>query len=166
MRHTTFLCVATVAGLLGTFVLRANDTFAPPPVQAPAKDHWLGCEDYTCQLVSEQKPIKKTVYECREVPFCLHELPKFGHCECCPECGCVRFKRVLVKKEIVVGYECVTRCVPQPLGKPAPAKEMPPAPVPAPVSADYFRGVDLSGLPQSVIPAPPLPPHAETSLPE
>ncbi|MEX2027564.1 MAG: hypothetical protein WEH44_09685, partial [Pirellulaceae bacterium] len=143
MRHSIFFAI-TIVGLLGTFALRANDTFAPPPVQAPAKDHWLDCEDFTCKLVTEQKPIKKTVYECREVPFCLHELPKFGHYECCPECGCTRFKRVLVKKEIIVGYECVTKCVPEPLGKAAPEKGAPQAPVSAPVAEEYYRGVDIS----------------------
>ncbi|HUE70553.1 MAG TPA: hypothetical protein VMP01_06655 [Pirellulaceae bacterium] len=165
MRYSILFCVATIVGLLGTYVLRANDTFAPPPVQAPAKDYWLACEDYECKLITEQRPIKKTVYECREVPFCLHVLPKFGHCESCPECGCVRFKRVLVKKEVIVGYECVTRCIPHPLGKPGPDKGAQHSPVSAPAADDYYyyRGVDLSGLPQPVIPAPPLPstPHSQ-----
>jgi hypothetical protein len=155
MSHRILLGI--VFALLATVSLRAADVFAPPPAQAPAKEYWDECQDYTCKLVTEQKPIKKTVYECREVPFCLHVLPKFGHCECCPECGCVRFKRVLVKKEVIVGYECVTKCVPGPLGKPIPDKGAPQAPVSAPVTDEYYRGVDLSTLPQAVIPAPPVP---------
>ena len=157
MRHTILVIAATIIGLLGTFGLRASDTFAPPPVQAPGKDAWAVCDDYACQLVTEQKPIKKTVYECREVPFCLHELPKFGHHDCCPQCGCVRFKRVLVKREVIVGYECVTKCVPQPMGKPAPSKDVPQAPL----DPAYFRGADLSSA-APVIPAPPLPPQSQS----
>ena len=72
---------------------------------------------HECQLVPEKKPIKKTVYEVKEVPFCLHKLPPLlGHhrqyCDACRECGCVRYKKVLVKKEVVVGEICTTRCVP------------------------------------------------------
>ncbi len=161
MRYRFLITIVAMLASLPAAFLRAADVVAPLPAQAPAqaaaKDHWEECQDYTCQLLTEQKPIKKTVYECREVPFCLHQLPKFGHCECCPECGCVRFKRVLVKKEIIVGYECVTKCVPQPLGKGIPDKGAPQAPVSAPVSEDYYRGVDLSSLPPAVIPAPPVP---------
>lgn len=159
MRHRIFLSVAILVASLATVAIRANDTFAPPPaqapVQAPAKDAYPECVDYRCKLVTEQKPIKKTVYECREVPFCLHVLPKFGHCDCCPECGCVRFKKVLVKKEIVVGYECVTKCVPEALPPCGPSKGAPQPP--APVASDYYNGGDLTNLPRAAIPAPPIP---------
>ena len=146
MRH--FLPAVFVVLLAGGAVC-ATDLFAPPPaqgpVQAPGKDYCPEHFDYACKIVTEQKPIKKTVYECREVPFCLHCLPKFGHCDCCPACQeCPRYKRVLIKKEIIVGYECVTKCVPEALpcgpSKFGPAAE-PPIPAPVPVSADYFRGV-------------------------
>ena len=69
---------------------------------------------YRCKQVPDNKPIKKTVYECREVPYCLHKLPRLGHGGCCPECeACPRFKKVLVKKEVVVGETCGTKCVPE-----------------------------------------------------
>lgn len=156
MRYTILHAALLMA--MAAVTLRANEFFAPPaqaPAQAPSKDYWPECVDYTCKLVTEQKPIKKTVYECREVPFCLHELPKFGHCECCPQCGCVRFKKVLVKKEIIVGYECVTKCVPEALPPCGPGKGAVQAP--QPVADAYYQGSDLSALPQGVIPAPPVP---------
>ena len=69
---------------------------------------------YRCKQVPDNKPIKKTVYECREVPYCQHKLPRLGHGDCCPECeACPKFKKVLVKKEIVVGETCGTKCVPE-----------------------------------------------------
>lgn len=69
---------------------------------------------YRCKQTPDQKPIKKTVYECREVPYCQHKLPGLFHGECCPECeACPKFKKVLVKKEIVVGETSGTKCVPE-----------------------------------------------------
>lgn len=67
---------------------------------------------YRCVQVPDKKQIKKTVYECKEVPYCVHRLPKFGHCDCCPECeACPRFKKVLVKHDVVVSEFCTTKCV-------------------------------------------------------
>lgn len=70
---------------------------------------------HRCKLVPETKQVKKTVYEVKEVPFCLTKLPPlFGHhrgCDDCPECDCPRYKRVLVKKEIVCEEYCGTKCV-------------------------------------------------------
>jgi hypothetical protein len=162
MPHRLLFSAVLLAASLSTLVLRANDALAPPvqaelqpPVQAaPVKDY-SACLDYQCKLVPEQKPIKKIVYECREVPFCLHVLPKFGHCDSCPECGCVRYKKVLVKKEIIVGYECLTKCVPEVLPPCGPSKGVPQAP--APVTREYYNGGDLTNLPQAAIPAPPVP---------
>lgn len=69
---------------------------------------------YRCKMVPDNKPIKKTVYECKEVPYCEHKLSKFGHCDCCPECqACPKFKKVLIKREIVTGEKCGTKCVPE-----------------------------------------------------
>ncbi len=98
---------------------------------------------YRCKMVPDNKPIKKTVYECREVPYCQHALPRFGQCDCCPECkDCPKFKKVLVKKEIVVGETCGTKCVPEKFVERIPvpcckcgghsAKQAPPAPVVVP----------------------------------
>jgi hypothetical protein len=155
MRHPILLGLVTLLGSLAADPLRANETLAAPPpqapAQAPAKDYWPDCVDYTCKIVTEQKPIKKTVYECREVPFCLHMLPKLGHCDCCPQCGCVRFKKVLIKKEIIVGYECITRCVPEALPPCGPLKSTSAS---APLVGSYYDGGDQTHLPQAVVPPP------------
>lgn len=72
---------------------------------------------YRCKIKTETKPIKKWVYECKLVPYCLHRPSKpFATQDsgCCPACeDCPRFKRVLIKREIVVGEKCETKCVPE-----------------------------------------------------
>lgn len=65
-----------------------------------------------CKLVPDKKPIKKIVYEVKEIPVCQKKLPCFGHCDDCPECECcARTKRVLIKKEINCGDKEGTKCV-------------------------------------------------------
>lgn len=159
MRYLILPAVALLASL-NAHAAPASEFLAPPQQTPVQTDKWnmSDCMDYGCRIVTENKPIKKTVYECRDVPFCLHRLPKFGHHGCCPECGCTRFKRVLVKKEIIVGYECITKCVPEPLGKFGPEKTpalAPPAPLP--MADAYYSGGDVANLPAPVIPAPPPP---------
>lgn len=76
---------------------------------------------HRCRLVPDKKQIKKTIYDCKEVPFCLHKLPPFfSHhgrdccdtcCQPCAECDCPRYKKVLLKKEIVCEEICGTKCV-------------------------------------------------------
>jgi len=72
---------------------------------------------HRCKLVPDKKQIKKTVYEVQEVPFCLPKLPPLlsllhhGCCDECVECECPRYKRVLLKKEIVCEEVCVMKCV-------------------------------------------------------
>ncbi len=67
---------------------------------------------YRCKIVPDNKPIKKTVYECKQVPYCDHQLPKFGHGDCCPQCQtCPKYKHVLIKKDVVCGETCGTKCV-------------------------------------------------------
>ena len=71
---------------------------------------------HRCKLVPETKQVKKTVYEVKLVPFCLHKLPPLlgHHRQCCDEClacDCVRYKKVLVKKEVVLGEICTSKCV-------------------------------------------------------
>src|SRR5688500_14862756 len=117
MRH---LLLSLIFVLVASSAASATDLFAPPPapapVQAPGKDYDPEGHDYACTIVDERSPIKKAAYERPEVAFCLHRLPKFGHCDCCPQCQeCPRYKRVLIKKEIIVGYECVTKCIPEAL---------------------------------------------------
>jgi len=73
---------------------------------------------HVCKLHPDKKQTKKTVYSVKEVPFCLHKLTcPLKHdtcCEQCKECECVaRYKKVLMKREIVVCEECTTKCVPE-----------------------------------------------------
>jgi hypothetical protein len=94
---------------------------APPLPCAPPQGGYQDCVTHSCKLVPEVKQIKKTVYEVQEVPYCLKKLPPlcslFHHhgceCEMCAECQCPRYKKVLVKKEIVCKETCTTKCVVQ-----------------------------------------------------
>ena len=87
------------------------------PLQCPPEQ--IACHDvgtHHCKLVPETKQIKKAVYEVQEVPYCLKKLPPLlsfhrHGCDDCAECDCVRYKKVLVKREIVCGEICTTRCV-------------------------------------------------------
>jgi len=71
-----------------------------------ACQHCSQCEN--CRMVSEMVPVKKVVYSTKCVPVC--EVHPGGHCACGPTCK-LFYKNVLVKKEVVVGYKCVTKCV-------------------------------------------------------
>ena len=79
---------------------------------APAECCYQEMVVQRCKMVPDNKPIKKTVYEVKEVPYCLHKLSHCHDCDCCPECqACPRYKKVLVKKEITCGEKCGTKCV-------------------------------------------------------
>jgi hypothetical protein len=98
------------------------------PPQAPASTAGGECVVHSCRLVPEVKPIKKTVYEVQEVPYCLKKLPPLwtllrhrGCCETCEECECPRYRKVLVKKEVVCGEVCTTKCVVEEHRQPCPA---------------------------------------------
>jgi hypothetical protein len=94
---------------------------APPRVyDEPAQVGYQDCVTHSCKLVPETKQIKKTVYEVQEVPYCLKKLPPlwslFHHhgcddCAMCAECQCPRYRRVLVKKEVVCKEICTSKCV-------------------------------------------------------
>jgi hypothetical protein len=120
MRMTAVLAVAV--GTLAICRLQAAD--APPYYfeQAPQEQIvYQDCITHSCQLVPETKQIKKTVYEVKEEPFCLKKLPPlwtlFHHhgcdCEICADCQCPRYRKVLVKKEIVCKEICTSKCVVQ-----------------------------------------------------
>lgn len=98
-----------------------------------------------CCLVPDVKTTKKWVYSTKLVPYCKTKCPnplKCRHdaCETCPECeDCVRYKRVLIKREVVTkknGYKCVPGCeacrAKAQAAQSNPALDMPPPPpVPA-----------------------------------
>jgi hypothetical protein len=80
-----------------------------------------------CILEPESVPIKKTVYEVRCVPVCEHRPSKFLHCDCCPVCQ-FHYKKILVKREVVVGHKCTTICVPASARGDAPCQTDPAVP--------------------------------------
>jgi hypothetical protein len=106
---------------------------------------------HECVPKVEQKVIKKTVFEVRCVPVCEHKPTTFLHCDCCPVCQ-LHYKKVLVKREIEVGTECVVVCEPVARCGCARCAESLPAAAPVPAPPD----TDLSVPPQ---PAPPLSPE-------
>lgn len=82
----------------------------PIPLPKPPGPH-------RCVIQPAKKEIKKTVYETKLVPYCLPN-PYCGDCcrdDCnqpCPTCEkCVRWKKVVVKREIVVDTLCCYECV-------------------------------------------------------
>jgi hypothetical protein len=141
---------------------------------------------HRCKLVPDVKQIKKTVYECKEVPFCLHKLPPLfshhGHDCCddcpCPECDCPRYKKVMMKKEIVCKEICGTKCVIEEYVERVPCRVCRPCPYcteavpgcainPPPVAIDpSFATPQATSIPTfGAIPQPPLPPPDESSFP-
>ena len=82
---------------------------------------------HVCKLHPDKKQKKKTVYECKEVPYCVHKLTcPLKHDTCCEQCKececCARYKKVLIKKEIVECEICTTKCVPEPVVQRVPVK--------------------------------------------
>jgi hypothetical protein len=107
---------------LASFELVAEDAAPSYSQESQPKVCFQDCVTHSCQFVPEKKQIKKTVYEVKEVPFCAKKLPPlwrlFCHqacdeCEACPDCQCPRYKKVLVRKEVVVKEICVAKCVVQ-----------------------------------------------------
>ena len=138
--HTTTRVVLLAALAVSLFSLTAagqefaqeHDSQVAPAAAIFPCPHCKGCPHdeivyqdvvcHRCVMKPDKKEIKKTVYECKEVPFCLHKLPPlFGHfhkkgcCDTCGndcrECACPRYKKVLLKKEVVCKEICTTKCV-------------------------------------------------------
>jgi hypothetical protein len=141
---------------------------------------------HRCVMKPDKKEIKKTVYGCKEVPFCLRKLPPlFSHfkkkdccdsgCDDCGECDCPRYKKVLLKKEVVCDEICTTKCVIEEYVERVPvrvcracphcAQGAPACALPAPHCADVAPPAgpikhSLSDAPAvPLIPAPPVPPR-------
>ena len=112
--------IALVALGLASSLARAAGPEQAGPVQGPCQlcEGQIVYRDvvcHRCKLVPGTKQIKKTIYEVKEVPFCLTKLPPLHHhkdcCDACPECDCPRYKKVLMKKEIVCEEICAPKCV-------------------------------------------------------
>ena len=107
------LCAIGSAGAQGPVALPVSTS---APQCSPEQLAYHDVVTHYCKLVPETKQIKKTVYEVQEVPYCLKKLPPLFSfhrhgCDDCAECDCVRYKKVLVKREIVCAEICTTKCV-------------------------------------------------------
>lgn len=81
-------------------------------------------------MIPDVRQVKKTVYETRWVPFCVHE-PFCLHDSHCAACeACPRWKRVLVKRQIVVEEICGYKCAAQLCAEGCVDEFVPPAPRP------------------------------------
>jgi hypothetical protein len=125
--HVRVILAVLFAAVPTSQVLSAGDTCGlacgagcPPCPQEQTVYQDVTC--HRCKLVPETKQTKKTVYQVQEVPFCLKKLPPLfsllhhhgccNECERCAECACPRYKKVLVKKEVVCKEICGSKCVP------------------------------------------------------
>lgn len=93
------------------------------------------CEKYRCELQPAKVEKEVVCYDYKWVPYCNHKLPPFLHCESCPTCGCVKFKKVLVKR-VMKQETCGTKCTPVKVGDCGSSCELltPPLPSPPPAS--------------------------------
>ena len=116
MKTSYYISITVLLALAAGGTAAEGPQYYAVPDQAPPA---CECITHSCKLVPETKQIKKTVYEVKEVPYCLKKLPPicslFHHhgcdCEMCAECQCPRYKKVLVKKEIVCKEICTSKCV-------------------------------------------------------
>lgn len=115
MRFWIFVCLALV-GPLGYAAYSTASTLGGhhgcPQCGAASECCYQQVVVHRCKLVPDNKPIKKIVYEVKEVPYCSHKLSHCHDCDCCAECkACPKYKRQLVKKEVVCGEKPGTKCV-------------------------------------------------------
>lgn len=183
-REPSFLVLAML--IAPSCAARLDAAEGAAVVQASANFHGKHCPHcqeeivyqdvvtHRCVMVPDVKQIKKTVYECKEEPFCLHKLPSlFSHlkhecCNDCPECDCPRYKKVLLKKEVVCKEVCGTKCVIEEVVERVPCRVCRPCPHCAQAAPSCVQPVPLatgsisdeplrtSDLP-SFLPAPPVP---------
>lgn len=94
----------------------------PASAQPPGSDQ--ECKIPICCPKIVEKDVKKIVYGCKLVPYCQPS----GCClKCCPTCNpCPRYRKVLLKKEIVVCKRCDPQCVIE-YADPCPPSECPPS---------------------------------------
>jgi hypothetical protein len=141
MRNDIAALMAMAAGFLGGLAAANSPCLHGPPGAA-----------HECVPTTVRKPIKKVVYDVRCVPVCEHRPAAFLGCDCCPVCR-LKYKKVLVKREITVGEICTTKCVPSELPCPncCPAAAAPPALTPLDSSGHAVWQPALPPLPPVVI---------------
>ncbi|HEX6984142.1 MAG TPA: hypothetical protein VF170_02140 [Planctomycetaceae bacterium] len=136
MRHVVssavLLCgLVAFAGAVAAPAAEPPGTARRAPIPLPAQPG-----PHRCVTRPVVKEVKKTVYETKLVPYCLPR-PWCGVCRGdgrrpCPDCEkCVRWKRVVVKREVVVGETCCYACTAEecfPKSGPSAGSLVPPAP--------------------------------------
>jgi hypothetical protein len=115
MRFWTLVLLSLLASL-GGLAVRANNLRGGhqccPQCGAGSECCYQQVVVHRCKLAPDNKPIKKIVYELKEVPYCSHKLSHCHDCDCCPECkACPKYKRQLVKREIICGEKPGTKCI-------------------------------------------------------
>jgi hypothetical protein len=147
--RSRWILIAAVVVSAGTaLVLRAEVNVRQVSCESCCGDEVCQCAVCGCNhcvAVPDTKTTKKYVYATKLVPYCLTKCPnpfkcRHDSCESCANCeDCVRYKRVLVKREVVTtktGCKCIPTCeacqarnqsAPQ-----SPAKGLPGAPVAQP----------------------------------
>ncbi len=113
----TVLAVIAITGMAVAAV--AQEPCIPAGAPAGCNSNGVCAPGPCCRMVTEMVPVKKIVYSTKCVPVCeLHPGSHCGHGGGCCDSGCgptckLHYKNVLIKKEIVVGHKCVTKCVVQ-----------------------------------------------------
>jgi hypothetical protein len=176
MTATRLFCLAALAAWSAAAI--AGDPLSPvrcdtvcPQCGCQEQIVYKDCITHRCRLVPDNRPIKKTVYEVKEVPFCLPKLPSFcslfHHKGCCDSCGCVececpRYKKVLVKKEIVCGEICGYKCEVEEVVTRVPCRQCTPG---CPSCTQAVPSAPPPGAPQAPVPPAPEPTSVSDLLP-
>ena len=120
----TLLTLIAITGMVA--IVTAQEPCIPARALTSCNSDGTCVQGACCRMVTEMVPVKKIVYSTKCVPVCeLHPGSHCGHgghgggcCDsgcgngCGPTCK-LYYKNVLIKKEIVVGHKCVTKCVVQ-----------------------------------------------------
>ena len=107
-------------GAFAVVVIAAGQAAKPSAPPAPGRPHTATASDADCgERICVAEPVKvkavKPVYGVKCVEYCLPKCPHFCllHPErCCPKCGKLRTRRVLVKRFVTEERDTV-KCVPQ-----------------------------------------------------
>ncbi len=119
IQNSRALHITKILSLVAMVALGSHQAYSQEPNGECCEK--CGCEEggkfvevtqTRCKMVAEKVPVKKKVYECKEVPYCEHALPGLGKSHCCPKCeACGKTKTVLIKKEIKCGEKTEMKCV-------------------------------------------------------
>jgi|GEM_PF-3003152 len=160
-RLITFLCLfaSAAAAYLSAAEMRPSHHFRCQHCQVVEEIVYQDVVSHVCRLHPDKKQIKKTVYDCKEVPYCVHKLTcPLNHDHCCEQCKececCARYKKVLIKREIIVSEECTTKCVPEPVVRRVPVKVCRVVPCARCAAAGCANGIPCTqGMPFETPPA-------------